>query len=214
MVARGLILGVVMCTLAACGSSAAAPSQSSSSGQAASAHCGPASAHTLAASSGARVFSLAGVVYGCAPGTGRRYELGSASRCIGSARVGPVAASGDLAAYAVQTCGVDLATATVAVRRLSDGRRLYSHVALTASPGPESFESVGSIALDRDGALGWIASASSIASHRRLTQVLARNGSGARVLATGSNIRTDSLRQRGSRLTWSADGAQHSAPLG
>jgi hypothetical protein len=199
----------VVALAAACGSSTAATSTSN-----AGASCGPAAARTLAASSGARVYVQSGAVYACTPRSARRYRLGSAGRCIGGARVGPAAAAGPVVAYAVTRCGVDTGSATVVVRLLSDGSQLLDHPALTAAPGPESFQSVGSIVVNRGGAAAWIATSNSILSHRRITQVVEATRAGVRALASGAGIDVRSLRLHGSTLSWSAGGASHSARLG
>lgn len=209
--ARWLILGVAAWALMAYGYSEAA---SSSLAWAASAGCGPtAGDRTLAASPEARVYSLGGSVYGCTSGSGRRYRLGAASLCNGSARVGPVAVAAKLAAYALQRCGVDTSTALVEVRRLSDGQERFSHAASSLMLGPESFESVGSIVIAPTGRLAWIASESSIVTHRHAGQVVEASGSAVRVLQTGSAIEVGSLRLRGSKLTWRAGGSERSAKL-
>jgi hypothetical protein len=210
-VTRSLILVVGACTLAACGSSAAARSETSGA-QTAVAHCGPAAARTLAASSQARVYTRSRIVYGCAAG-GRSFILGRAGLCVSANRVGPVAVAGRLAAYAIERCGVDTSSATVVVRRLSDGRSLFAHAGSSLPPGPESFESVGSIAVSGGGGAAWIASLSSIVSHQRHTQVLERAGARTRVLATGSDIASGSLRRKGNRVTWRQGGSTRAAAL-
>jgi len=177
-------------------------------------HCGPATARTLAASSEARVYSLAGLVYGCAPGSGHRYRLGNTSQCNSSNRVGPVAVAAKLAAYASERCGIDTGSTLVEVRRLSDDRGLFSHPASSLSIGPEGFQAVGSIVIDRRGELAWIVSQSSLATHRHQTQVVEAGGSGVHVLETGTSIQGSSLRLHGSKLTWKAGGSERSAKLG
>jgi hypothetical protein len=200
----------VAAVLAACGSSAAAPAPS------ATAHggCPPAGARTLAATPGARVYSQDGFVYACAPRSGRRYRLGVAAGCLQSARVGPAAAAGGIVAYAAQRCGVDTISAFVIVRRLSDGRQVFSRAAAPAAIGPEAAQSVGSIVVDRGGAAAWITVQRSIVSRRYRALVCAAVGSGVRVLDAGSAIRVRSLRLRGRRLTWRDGASLRSANFG
>lgn len=206
--ARGLISLTAVCALAAWGSSAAASPLPSRA-----AECGPAAAKTLAASSRARVYSQGGSVYGCIAGARRSRRLGSAGLCIGTTRISPVAVVGELAAYGAESCGVDTGSTLVQLRRLSDGRTLFSTSATTASPGAESYQQVGSIVVRRSRALAWIVGTSSLATHRQVKQVLEREGSGSRVLATGAGIELGSLRLRGSQLSWRDNGAEHTARL-
>src|SRR5205807_5844094 len=88
--------------------------------------------------------------------------LGQAKVCVASTRVDHLALAGDVVAYGLQQCGVDTGIASVPVRRLSDGKRLSWYSAVTGSVGPESFESVNSIVVKRDGAVAWIATLNSI----------------------------------------------------
>jgi hypothetical protein len=221
---RIMVAVVAAAALAACGSSASAPSSTASTTSSAitdSARCGPASAHTLAVGSGARVYSDGGTVYGCASGNPRHYRLGSARSCLRSARVGPVAAAGLIAAYGVARCGIDFGSSMVVVRRLSDGAQLFRHAAGSAGSGPESYGSVGSIVVTPSAAVAWIAVDRSIVAHRVATQVMARGGSGrVRVLQTSSGIGTSSgivpgsLRLHGATLSWRVGTATRSASLG
>lgn len=208
--ARCVMLVGAMAILAACGSSAAAPSSPVLAG---GARCGPAAGRTLVASSGARVYELGGLVYACAPGGSRRYRLGDATRCLSSARVGPAAAAGGVVAYAVVRCETDTSTAKVVVQRVSDGRVLFGHPALSAPTGPEALQSVGSIVVSRGGAVAWIATSDSIVTHRRQAQVIEASGSRVRVLDNRAAIGVRSLRLHGTKLTWRVGGAQRSARL-
>lgn len=209
---RGLILGPALCTLTACGSSAAASGGSSPSASPASARCGPASARTLGASPLARVYVQLGAAYGCAAGSPRRFVLGHTSTCINADRVGPVTVAGRLAAFALSRCGVDTGSATVSVRRLSDGATLFSHMAAGAA-GPEGYVAVTGIVARRDGAVAWIARASTIVGHRSVTGVYARRGSGVAPLDSGPGIVSSSLRLTGSSVSWRDGSARRSARL-
>src|ERR1035437_5494170 len=178
----------------------------------AGARCGPASARTLAADARARVYSLQGSVYGCA-GPGHRYRLGGVGNCISAHRVDPVTVAGVLAAYGLTSCGVDLGTTSVIVRRLSDGRRLVDDGANSLPLGAESYQSVDSLVLRAGGAGAWIAVGSSIVGHTRVVEVHVQDGTGNHLLDSGAAVRTGSLRLRGVKLTWLHGRKLHSATL-
>jgi hypothetical protein len=205
--ARFLIPSALVCALLTCSVVSAAPARDSGG-----ARCGPAGARELAASRYGRIYSWHGSVYGCT--VGHRYRLGSATQCNRSARIGPAAAAGELAAYAVTRCGVDTGSTQVIVARLSDRHRLSTHAASSVIVGAESFESVGSIVVNRTGQVAWIASVSSIATHRRAVQLLAADQHGTRVLDSSLAIAPGSLRLSGSRLSWKHGGAIRAATLG
>jgi hypothetical protein len=204
--ARFLIPSALVCALLTCGVVSAAPARE------AGARCAPAGARELAASPYGGIYSWHGSVYGCT--AGHRYRLGSATQCNQSARIGPAAVSGRLVAYAATSCGVDTGSSRVIVARLSDRHRLSSHAASSVMVGAESFESVGSIVVDRTGQVAWIASVSSIATHRRAVALLAADRRGTRVLDSSLTIAPGSLRLRGSRLSWKRGGATRTATLG
>jgi hypothetical protein len=153
-----------------------------------------------------------GAVYGCAAGSRGRYLLGHTSICINSDRVGPVAVAGRMAAYAVTTCGVDTGSATVVVRRLSDGAHLFSHAAADAA-GPEGYVTVTTIVATPAGAVAWIARATTIVGHRSVTGVYARRGSGVSKLDSGQAIGLSSLRLRGSTVSWQDGSGRRSSRL-
>ncbi|MGH2869110.1 MAG: hypothetical protein ACRDNK_16315 [Solirubrobacteraceae bacterium] len=218
---RLLIVALTVFALAACGSSAATPGSSTSSGPGSSAtssattagaRCGPAKARTLGASRTARVYVQSGAVYGCAAGGRRSYLLGHASVCINSDRVGPVVVAGRMAAYAVTTCGVDTGSATVVVRRLSDGAHLFSHAAADAA-GPEGYVAVTAIVATPAGAVAWIAHAHTIVGNRSVTGVYTRSGSNVSKLDSGNAIQLSSLRLSGSTVSWQDGSGRRSARL-
>jgi hypothetical protein len=121
--------------------------------------------------------------------------------------------AGRIAAYAVTTCGVDTGSATVVVRRLSDGARLFVHAAADAA-GPEGFVTVTTIVARPSGAVAWIARASTIVGHRNVTGVYARHGSGVTKLDSGNAIGLRSLRLSGSTISWQNGSGRRSARLG
>jgi hypothetical protein len=150
-------------------------------------------------------------VYGCA---GRRqYLLGQSSACIRSAQVGPVAVEGALAAYALERCGVDTGSSEVIVRSLTNGHQLKAARATTKPVGPESYVTVRSVVIKADGAVAWIALASSLLAHRRDTEVHKSDQHGQRLLDSGGGIDPGSLRLHGSKLTWRDGGGKRSATL-
>ena len=203
----------------ACGSSTAAinrsgpTSSSSPPAHAATARCGPAGAHTLAAGSSARVYATGPTIYGCSARTGRVTRLGTSGPCNAAQHVGPFAIAGQLAAYGLETCGVDTGSSQVVVRRLSDGKVLLSEPAITGSLGPESFSSVTSVVVTTGGAVGWIGSGSSIVRHSEVIEVHSADQHAQRLLDSGASIDGSSLRLHGSRLSWRHGGTTRSAKL-
>ncbi len=201
------LLGILLVAIAlvACGSS---------SGEVAL-HCGPTGAHTIASDRLARVYSRSGSVYGCSmSGSRKSYRLGASSRSIHQNRAGPVALGGALAAYGLSAYGVDTVGASVAVRRLTDGKQLKQLPATTAPLRPEFFQSVGSIVVKADGAVAWIGSAGSVIGGQRTDiEVHRSDARGQALLASGSAIDPGSLRRHGSTLTWRDGSATRSAKL-
>ncbi len=174
--------------------------------------CGPAAARTLASSSHARVYASRGVAFGCAARGGKSFRLGVTGSCIRSDHVGPVVVAGEIAAFASERCGVDTGNTLVVVRNLRDGKRVSASDA-AASPGPESFTSVDSLVARSDGAVAWIAQASSIGNHMTNVDVRRADARGQALLDSGGAIVRGSLRLRRSRLTWTHGGQLRSSTL-
>jgi hypothetical protein len=198
--------GVAVSTLvilAACGSAGAATQTS----------CGPTGAKTLTADTVARIYSTGGNVYGCADSAAHSYLLASDQRRPGQPHIGKVALAGVDVAYGETTSGVDTTSATVTVKRLDGGRRLKRLAAMTLLVGPESFESVDSLVVKADGAVAWIASASSVVSHETQRQVVRADRRGETSLDTGTGIKTLSLRLHRSTLHWRDGSGAQSATL-
>jgi hypothetical protein len=128
-------------------------------------------------------------------------------------RVDPVMVVGRLAAYGLESCGVDTASAEVVVRRLADGKILLSASATAHVLGPESFQMVRSIVAKPDGAVAWISGASSILAHRATVEVHRADAQGQTLLDSGAAIAPGSLRLHGSTVTWSDRGKTRSAKL-
>ena len=217
-VARLLAVAVAV-ALTACGSSSGrsgivSSATSTGGGTPHAAACHPAGARTLAGGGAARVYASSTSVYGCSERTGRRTYLGQTRSCIGTPRIGPVAAAGDLAAYALQLCGIDTGRAKVIVRRLTDGRPVLSAPAFTGALGPESYTTVDALVLRADGALAWIASGSSVVRPTRNREVHRWQHAGPSLLDAGAHIAPVSLRLHGaSQVTWTDGGTVRTATL-
>ena len=154
-----------------------------------------------------------GVLYGCASGSTRRYQLGNAAACIRTARAGPVALAGTVVAYGLESCGVDTGSAVVVVRRLSTGLRLRSLPATTGTLGPESYQRVSSLVVRPDASVAWIGTASSIIRHTQTIEVHRADTRGLAELDAGAGIGPSSMRLHGRQVSWHHDGAVRSAPL-
>jgi hypothetical protein len=174
--------------------------------------CGPAAARTLASGSHARVYASGGSAFGCAAGGAKSFRLGGTGSCINSDHVGPVVVAGVIAAFADEVCGVDTGSTEVVVRNLRTGKRVSVSDAAT-SPGPESFTSVDSLAARSDGAVAWIADASSIGNRKTSVEVRRVDARGRKLLDSGGAIGRGSLRLHRSRLTWKHGGQLRSSTL-
>lgn len=163
--------------------------------------CGPRDAHTLAADSVARIYELKGTIYGCSIHGSKSYRLGGSS--YGQQKVGPVALSGEDAAYGLSRSGVDTISASVRVRRLSDGKMLHDDAATTKPLPAEYFQTLYALVVKSDGAVAWIAEAGSIFEGKTSdVEVHKDDTTGRALLDSGSSIRRRSLRLHGSTLTW------------
>ena len=177
--------------------------------------CHP-SGKTLAHDSAAAVYATGGGVYGCADSAGIAYKLGSTGTCVQSARIDHVALAGTVAAFGLERCGVDTGTTMIEVRRLTDNHAVLPvEPAITGPLGAESYESVGSLVVRRDGAVAWIARGDSIVGHGPTEVELHRVDSHEHqtLLDSGAGIASGSLRLRGSRLTWRHGQAKRHATL-
>jgi hypothetical protein len=207
LVLRYLALLAALWMLASCSSSTAAPASAT-----VHANCAPVGARTIAIGSRAEVYSRSHAVYGCATGGGH-YRLGGVGRCVGSHVVEAVALTARVVAYALSSCGVDMSTTEVIVRRLTDGAKLSSNAAVTHLTGPESIQSVNAIVVSPAGRAAWIGTSHSIIGHRKTTEVLAQTAGGVRLLDSDAGIRPSSLRLTGARLTWTDSSGARSAIL-
>ena len=80
-------------------------------------------------------------------------------------------------------------------------------------PGPESYESVGSLVVKADGAVGWIGAAHSIIGRGKFVEVHRLDRHGSAQLDQGAGITPTSLRLRRSQMTWLHSGSSRSAQL-
>ncbi len=128
-------------------------------------------------------------------------------------RLGPVTVAGRLAAYGLERCGIDTATATVVVTQLTDGKTLLSTPAIAHVPGPESFQAVKSIVAKRNGDVAWISMVSSLLAHLANMEVHRADARGRALLDAGTKIAPGSLRLHGSTVTWREGGRTRSAAL-
>jgi hypothetical protein len=163
--------------------------------------CGPRAARTLAHDAVARVYASGGNAYGCVVGRGGKIRLGAVALSPGRAHVVAVHVAGRIAGYALLTFGVDTGVATVNVRRLTTGKIIVQRPA-TTRVGVEAFQSVDSLVLKSDGAVAWIATASSIGAPKFIRQVESFDGRAFRRLDSGPDVVASSLKLRGSRLSW------------
>jgi hypothetical protein len=159
------------------------------------------------------VYALGGTVYGCSIHGSTTYMLGHRGGCIGYGCVQAPAVAGELAAYGLESCGIDTCSGEVFLRRLTDGKVLRTAPATTKLLGPESFQSVGSLALKRDGALAWIGVGTSIGAHGKDVEVRRDDRLGLALLDSGAAIAGGSLRLHGSTVTWKHGASKRSATL-
>lgn len=128
--------------------------------------------------------------------------------------MGPIALAGQDAAYGLASYGVDTVSASVIVRRLSDGEQLRSAPATRKPVGPEFMQSVAAVVVKPDGAVAWIGEGGSVISGRtRDIEVGRADARGVALLDSGTGIDARSLRLQGSSVTWRHSGQTRSASL-
>lgn len=161
----------------------------------------------------AQVYALHMVVYGCDRSTRRNTKLGGTTTCIASARVDQTALAETIVAYGIDYCGVDTGFTAVNVRRLSDGKRLGSYVAVGGPGLVESYQSIGSIVVNPEASVAWIASERSIIGRGYRIEVDRVQHGKRTMLDSGSGIVASSLRLRGSTLSWQHGSTTRTATL-
>ena len=152
----------------------------------------------MAANRSVEVYSTGGFVYACARRRPNVVRLGRSNLCVGAALVQRVALAGDDVAYGLERCGVDTGSATVKVLGVANGRLFSSHPAVSGVVPPESYPSIGSLVVKRDGAVAWIATSRSIIGRGQVIEV----HRGGTVLDSGPGIVPSSLRAHGPTLSW------------
>ncbi|HEY3725769.1 MAG TPA: hypothetical protein VGL51_01260 [Solirubrobacteraceae bacterium] len=198
--------------LVACGPSASSSGSVAVTDRAAGAVCGPHFARTLAGDAVARVYVSAGKAYGCAAGSARSYKLGTTGNCIAARRIESVRVAGRLAAYGLETCGVDTGQTTVNVRRLTTGKSLAQRAA-TTRVGVEGFQSVVSLVVKANGAVAWIGDANSLGKPKFVRQLQRLDARGFRLLDSGRPVAPASLTLHRSTLSWRHGTAVRTATL-
>lgn len=181
--------------------------------------CRPPGSRTIAADARVRVYSLAGSTplqssaYACLLSRGRTIALGV--RGLPQVRVGPVALSGTLLAYAARTIGIDTSSASVSELDLAASHPLLSSAPAASPPTrPESFTSVTDLQITARGSIAWISRSSGIQQPVPVFEVREQlRSQPARLLARGAAVRPGSLRLLRGRVGWMDGTRAASAPL-
>jgi hypothetical protein len=205
-----LTAATAVASLLACGSSEARTLNAHAT---ALARCAPANARIIKTGSRAQVYSLNKLVYGCDRLTRRPTKLGNATVCLQAVRVDHVALAYNLVAYGAERCGIDTGFTVVVVRRLSDGKRLAGYDAVSGPGLVESYQSIGSIVVRRDGSVAWIGSEHSIGGQGSRIEVDAVQRGKRSSLDSGPGIVASSLRLSLSMLSWRHGTTTRTAPF-
>jgi hypothetical protein len=178
--------------------------------------CGPASAHTLARNSVARIYSpekgtplRPSHVFGCTFASGHVVSLGATVR----QSVGHVALGGTFAGYGLRQMGVDTSFTRVRVMDLRTGRVIVDAAATSQPMRPESFTDVTVLVLNAHGHVAWIGSMSSIGLNETTYEVRKVDGPAEALLDASSQIDPTSLHRHGRRITWKHGRVTRSASL-
>lgn len=229
-----VVLAILGCLLiVTVTSTAQAPSKSH-------AGCAPDHVHILLANAQSELYSRfqtvetyyeRTMVYGCAKGH-RRYELGEAASCAGGGGggascggialeqlTGPIVAftKTDIVGTGQGSLSLGSASWLIVVRNLRTGRVLQNVPTGTRAMSLEGDTGIGralAIVVKSDGAVAWIAEDDEqSAGGPTVYQVHALDKTGSRLLASGSDIRPNSLRLVDSTLSWRQGGKPMSAVL-
>jgi hypothetical protein len=181
--------------------------------------CRPPGSRTLAADARVRVYSLAGStafqasVHACLLSNRRTVALGV--RGLPQVRIGPLALSGTLLAYASRTIGIDTSSASVSELDLAASRPLLSSAPAASPPTrPESFTSVTDLQITARGSVAWIARTSGVLQPVPIFEVREQLRARApRLLARGAAVRPGSLRLQHGRVGWIEGSRAAGAPL-
>jgi hypothetical protein len=161
----------------------------------------------------ARVYVSGRTVFGCSKLARKQLKLGNSNSCLRGTLARPAAVAGEVAAYGIESCGVDTGRGSLIVRRLDTGKTLHTQPALSGRVGVEGHSSVESVVVRADGSAAWIGSERAIGPPRRGTEVHAVTRTGSVLLDSGVQIDAGSLRLRGSRLSWRHGGRTRTATL-
>ena len=186
--------------------------------------CPASHSQVLVADGRAEVYETYGLgIFGCVHGRSRAYELGTAARCGGGGGgcggIKKETLTGPIVAYeeGSSSNGGPNESGTVhyllVVRDLLSGRVLHRVATGTPRIASGSSEGIGpavDIIIKGDGAMAWIVATSPEAG---TYQVHAIDGSGNRLLASGSDINPYSLAVAGSTLYWTQGGEPFLSPL-
>jgi hypothetical protein len=145
--------------------------------------------------------------------TGKSYRLGGRGACLVMPRVDPVVLAGPVVAYGLDTCGTDFGSSQVMVRDLVSGKLVVSEHAISGGVPPESFQRVKTVVIKPDGAVAWLTGFGSVGLSGSHYQVVRVDQRGHALLDTGTGIGPESLRLRGSKVTWTDGGRTRSATL-
>jgi hypothetical protein len=157
----------------------------------------------------------AGSIFGCVVGKHRSYFLGPPpfGTSSGAGGVYLPTLSGPIVAYEHADIRETVKQWLVVVRDLRSGRflrRLPTGTALKPEPSVAGIGPITSLAVKSDGAVAWIVQTD---EENGSYQVHAVDRSGARLLATGTDVAPASLALAGSTLYWTQRGRPFSASL-
>jgi hypothetical protein len=186
----------------------------------------PQHAHILSADSQALVYetvetmtSFGGVIYGCTYARKGIYRLGEPIPNIGTPKgiegIRLETLDGPIVAYEFGFGNSNGAAYYVVVRDLRNGRLLHRVVSgPAASPRVIGSGPITAIAIASNGDVAWIAENDDMSTREmKYYEVHAVDRSGNRVLASGSDVKPNSLAQVGSLVYWSQGEQPESATL-
>jgi hypothetical protein len=188
--------------------------QASASSRRAAASCGPSAARTLASGARLRVYTLGGptstqAVNACLKPLGPPRRLGPArpnGKFFASSMPGPFGLAAPWAGgYEVRTTGQDgfLIFASARNLRTQHWHRCFVNGADRPLSSPHE------LLMTQNGNMAWATTVPG--SSDKAVGVC--DGAGRRIVARGTNIEVDSLRLRGSILSWTESGVSRSAEL-
>jgi hypothetical protein len=184
-------------------------------------NCSLQGATTIKANRYVRVFKKTrrnyGRAYGCLRTARRAYVLGIIGECQNNDEIQKVEVAGRRAVLGIFECSLTDGWWRVDLVNLRNGHREFTSNPIT--PGPATNEPVREllhrIVVTASGGVAWTATRS-VGGARTAVEVR-RNRRGTNnqsvVVDSGTGIDPDSLRKRGTRITWTKAGARRSAPI-